>query len=112
MDVTFTELPGVIKANLAGRLDTANVNRVETRFTAGVVHRGQPTVIDLTEVSFIASLGIRMLLTVSRSISRNGAKVAMFGAGPQVNEIIETTALNDIVPLFETEAEAIEMVTA
>lgn len=112
MDVTFTELPGLIKAGLAGRLDTTTVDRVETRFTAGIVPRGQNTVIDLTEVSFIASLGIRMLLTVARSLGRKGAKLAMFGAGPQVLEIIETTALSDIIPVFATEAEAIQLVTA
>jgi anti-anti-sigma factor len=112
MDVTFTELPGVIKAGLAGRLDTATVNRVEPRFSAAVIPRGQPTIIDLSEVSFIASLGIRMLLTLGRSLGRSGARLAMFGAAPQVQEIIETTALSDIIPLFATEAEAIELVTA
>lgn len=112
MDVTFTEMPGFIKADLAGRLDTANVSRVESRFTAGLVPRGQHTVIDLTEVSFIASLGIRMLLTVARSLGRHGAKLAMFGAAPQVQEILETTALSDIIPVFSTESEAIELVTA
>jgi len=112
MDVNFTELPGCIKADFAGRLDTANVNRIEPRFTAGVVPRGQHIIIDLSQVSFIASLGIRMLLSVARSLGRSGARVAMFGAAPQVFEILETTALSEIIPVFATEAEAIEMVTA
>lgn len=112
MDMTFTELPGVTKVSLAGRLDTSSVDRVEIQFTAGVVPKGQHTVIDLSEVSFIASLGIRMLLTVARSLVRKGAKLALFGAAPPVMEIIETTALNEIIPVLATEAEAIELVTA
>lgn len=111
MDLIFTDLPGVTKAELAGRLDTNNVNRVETRFVAGLVPKGQPAVIDMSGVSFMASLGIRMLLTTARSLGRQGAKLAMFGAIPQVMEIIETTALSDIIPVFATEAEAIELVT-
>ncbi len=111
MDLTFTDLSGVTKAGLAGRLDTNNINRVETRFIAGLVPQGQHAVIDLSEVTFIASLGIRMLLSTARALGRRGAKLAMFGAMPAVLEIIETMALSDIIPVFATEAEAIELVT-
>ena len=53
MDVTITELDGVTKAGLSGRLDTANVNQVEMYFTASIMPKGQGTVVDLTDVSFI-----------------------------------------------------------
>lgn len=112
MDVTITEVAGVTKAALNGRLDTAHVNTVETQFTAGILPKEQNTVIDLTEVSFIASLGIRMLLTVARGLSRRGARMAMFGANPAVMEILETTALSDIIPVVETESDAVNAVTA
>ena len=107
MDLVISEVSGVTKAELTGRLDTANVNDLETRFTAGIMPKAQPTVVDLSNVSFIASLGIRMLLTVARGLSRRGAKFAMFGANPAVMEIFETTALADIIPIVDTEAAAI-----
>jgi anti-anti-sigma factor len=112
MDVTITELPGVTKAGLSGRLDTASVNQVEMHFTASIMPKAQHTVVDLSEVSFIASLGIRMLLSTARGLSRRGAKLAMFGANPAVMEIIETTALNEIIPILRTESDAIAAVTA
>ena len=37
MSVVITDLSGVTKAELSGRLDTANVNQVETAFIAGIV---------------------------------------------------------------------------
>ena len=110
MNVTITELSGVTKAMLSGRLDTANVNQVETSFTAGIVPKAQHTVVDLTHVTFIASLGIRMLLSTARVLSRRGAKFAVFGASAPVMEIIETIALSDIIPVFVTEADAITAV--
>ena len=112
MDLTFTDLSGVTRAGLSGRLDTNNINRVEGRFVAGLVPPGQHAVVDLSEVTFIASLGIRMLLSTARALGRKGAKLAMFGAMPPVMEIIETMALSDIIPVFATEAEAIELVTS
>jgi len=69
-------------------------------------------VVDLTGVSFIASLGIRMLLGTARALDRYGAKLALYGANDEVMEIIETTALTEIIPVVGTEDEAVAAVTA
>ena len=112
MEFVVTEVAGVTKASLNGRLDTSNVDKVETSFTASILPKGKNTAIDLTEVTFIASLGIRMLLTIARTLSQRGASLVMFGAMPNVHEIIETTALSDIIPLYVTEEEAIAALSA
>jgi anti-anti-sigma factor len=110
MDVVITDLSGVTKVKMSGRLDTANVGQVETSFIAGIVPKAQHTVLDLTHVTFIASLGIRMLLSAARVLNRRGAKFVMYGATPAVMDIIETTALSDIIPLLGTEADAMAAV--
>jgi len=110
MDVFITDQPGLTRAMLSGRLDTANVNQVEVTFTSGIVPKGQHTVVDLTQVTFVASLGIRMLLTVARELSRKGAKFVMYGPTTPVMDIIETTALSEIIPVYTTEADAIAAV--
>ncbi len=112
MTVLITDVAGVTKAELSGRLDTASVNQIEMAFTAGIVPKGQNTLIDLTKVTFIASLGIRMLLSAARVLSRRGVKFIMFGANPAVMDIIETTALSEIIPVVGTEAEAMAAIAA
>jgi anti-anti-sigma factor len=112
MDMQFTDVGGVTKAVLGGRLDSLSVGEVETRFIANIVPREQSAVIDLSQVSFIASLGIRMLLGTARALGRNGAKLALFGATDPVMEIIETTAITDIIPVVGSEAEALALVNA
>jgi anti-anti-sigma factor len=111
-DVQISDVEGVTKASLEGRLDSGSVDRIETAFTAAIVPVGKPAVVDLTKVTFLASLGIRMLLSTARALNRRGAKLALFGASPAVMEIIETVALSDIVPVLGTESEAIAIVTA
>ncbi len=110
MDMQFSEEAGVTKVVLDGRLDTSAVNTVELRFVAGIVPKGQSTVIDLSNVTFVASLGIRMLLSTARALAGRGAKFALYGALPAVMEILETTALSDIIPVLDTEAEALAAV--
>ena len=110
MEMQHSDVGDVRKVVLAGRLDTAGVDRIETRFGAAIVPAGKNTVIDLTNVTFLASMGIRMLIATTRSLSRKGAKLAMYGAAPGVQEVIETTALTDIIPLAANEIEAIGIV--
>ena len=112
MNIVITDLSGVTKAQLSGRLDTANVNGVESEFTSGVLPLAQNTIVDLSDVSFIASLGIRMLLGAARGLSVKGARLVMFGATPPVMEIIETTALSDTIPVFGSEEDAVAAVSA
>jgi anti-anti-sigma factor len=110
MDVQHTDVGDVRKVILAGRLDSAGVDLIELRFGAVVVPAGKNTVVDMTEVSFLASLGVRMLLSTARALSRKGAKLVLFGASPAVMEVIDTMGFNDIVPVTPSESEALAFV--
>ena len=112
MEMRFSDVGGVTKAVLNGRMDSLSVGQAETSFIAHIVPKEQPAVIDLTNVSFIASLGIRMLLGTARALDRYGARLALFGAQDDVMEIIETTALPEIIPVVGTEDEAVAAVKA
>jgi anti-anti-sigma factor len=111
MEMQHSDIGNVRKIVFAGRLDTAGVDRVETRFGAAVVAAGKNTVVDLSQVTFLASMGIRMLIATARSLSRKSRKMAMFGATPAVMETIDTTALHDIIPVAGSEDEAIAIVS-
>jgi len=90
---------GVLNVMLIGRLDTPGVGRVETQLTAHVVPRGARAIVDLTQVEFVGSLGIRMFITIARAAARNGGKVVLYGAQPLVAQVFETTSINEIVPV-------------
>jgi anti-anti-sigma factor len=112
MEMQVSDVGDVKKVALAGRLDTAGVSRIEARFNAAIVPSGKPAVVDLSEVAFLASLGIRLLIGTTRALGMKGGKLALYGANPAVMEIIETTSLHEIVPVAPTEAEAIALVLA
>jgi anti-anti-sigma factor len=111
MDIQHDDIGDIRRVALAGRLDSAGVDLIETRFGASIVPAGKHTVVDLSEVTFLASMGIRMLISTNRSLSRKGGKIALYGASPAVREVIDTVALTDIIPLASSEAEAIGIVT-
>lgn len=112
MELQVSEIGGVTRAALDGRLDTLGVGQIETRFIAALVGAERPVIVDLSAVPFLASLGIRMLLSTAQPLGRRGHKMVLFGAVPEVAEIIETTALSDIIPVAATETEALALATA
>ena len=110
MEMQVSEVDGVKKVSLFGRLDSSGVDVIETQFSATIVPAGASTIVDLTELTFLASLGVRMFISTTRALSWRGGKLVMYGARPAVLEIIETMGFSDIVPLVEGEAEALALV--
>lgn len=101
-------IDGVLVLALIGRLDTPGVDRVETQLTAHVVPRAARAIVDLSQVTFIGSGGIRMFITVARTLGRRGGKMVLYGAQPLVAQVFETTSLNTIVPVRADAAAAAE----
>ena len=110
-DVQFAEVSGVTKAIMDGRLDTAGVDALEIRFLSGIAPAGSAAIVDLSKVTYIASLGIRMLLTAARSVRNKGGQFAIFGASATVMDVIHSTAISDVIPVLQSEAEAIAFVS-
>jgi len=94
---------------LIGRLDTMGVERVETQFNAAIAPRGQNAVLDFSGVSFLSSMGIRMLLTMARTLSRRGARLVLQAPQPFVLESIRHASLEDLIPVAGNEAEALAL---
>lgn len=99
--------PTVNKLVLVGRLDSATVGGVETPFTAAVAAEGKSAILDMRQLEFLSSLGIRLLLSSARVVTRRGNKVVLFAAQPMVAEVLSAMALDAVLPHVATEAEAL-----
>jgi anti-anti-sigma factor len=107
LEIEITYTANIARVKLRGRLDTPGVDRVEAKFTSAVVPEGRNTVVDLSEVGFIASMGLRMFIGLAKALKRNNAKLVLFAPQSQVNEVFNTVVLREIVPIVVDEAEAV-----
>jgi len=107
VDMTVTEIDGAVtRVQLQGRLDAAGADRIGLRFTATLAGAGQKAVVDLGGVDYIASLGIRMLISAARTLASKGGALALYGAGEMVQGVFDDAALDQLIPIVATEAEA------
>ena len=109
MELQMIDLGTASKITLQGRLDTPGVDKIETRFTASIVPPGKPALVDLSGVTFVSSMGIRMLIGTARSLNLKHAKMIIFGAQPLVKESLDHVSLAEVIPVVATEAQALEL---
>ncbi len=95
-----------VKVIFKGRLDTPGVDRVETRFVAAVVPSGRHALVDLSQVEFIGSLGVRMFISVARGLGLRSARLVLVSPQTQVREVFDHVSLSEIIPICADEAEA------
>jgi anti-anti-sigma factor len=107
MQMQVAELgPRLVKVTLVGRLDTPGVDSIETRFLAALVPNAKSAIIDMSQVDFISSMGIRMLVSAARSLKLRQAALSLFGVQDRVNELLALVSIQQIIPICKSEAEA------
>jgi anti-sigma B factor antagonist len=101
---------GIVDVALIGRLDTPGVGRIELRFTATLVPRAARAIIDLSQVEFIGSMGIRMFISVARALSNKRGKMVLYAPQALVKQVLDTVSLGEIIAVTPDAASALAAV--
>ena len=92
---------------LRGRLDTAGVGQVDVGFTAHTVPKGKPLLLDMSEVTYLCSLGLRMLLTVAKALNGRGAKMVILSPQLAVRHVLSLSGFDRMIPIHNDEGTAL-----
>ena len=106
MKLSVAKEDGLVRAELAGRLDAAGIEAAQDQFTAQVVDPGQPALVGLSQVEFMASMGIAMLVRAAKRLDKAGAVLVLHSAPPMVAEVMTMAGLDRLVPVAPDAAEA------
>ena len=107
MEIEISEVGhNLRKVTLTGRLDTPGVLGIEPRFVTGLVAGGKNAIVDLSQVDFVASMGMRMFISVARNLKDRQAKLALYAPQPRVDELLESAAFRQLVPVCRDAEEA------
>lgn len=94
---------------LVGRLDIQGVNAIQMEFLHQTTSLPRNAMVDLSELTYIASLGISMLVSAAKKLERNGAKMVLLHPSPLVRKALETSSLQEVIPIATAEAAALAM---
>lgn len=89
----------VTTLKLEGRLDTAAVAKIEVGFTAkagALKDKGDKAIIDLRDLTYLSSMGIRLLVSTLKQFSQRGVTYATLApSNVSVNELLAIANLTD-----------------
>jgi anti-anti-sigma factor len=87
---------GVTRAALKGRLDIDGAAAVDQGLRALAGERSR-LVVDLADVSFVASMGLRTLMLCARTMIARGARMAIAGAQPSVGKVLSVSGVDQVL---------------
>jgi anti-anti-sigma factor len=94
-----------------GELDMSTIPRLE-RPLLDVLGASLGVVVDLTQLAFIDSSGIALLIEAQRTANGSGALHLVVSEGSQVARVFEITGIGRTVPLFLDREEAVTALNA
>jgi anti-sigma B factor antagonist len=97
MQVRTSADDDVVEVKLSGRLDLDGSQKVGDEFARATSVRKLRIIVDLSEVDFITSVGIRLLLASARAQMKLGGKLLLAAPQPAVQRVLETSAIDQLI---------------
>ena len=93
--------------HVGGRLDLPSAAELRSAIDAELDRRPARLVLDLTEVEFLDSTGLGVLVAAQRKATAAGSQIVLAGARPIVERVLRITSVIDILPVHADVAAAL-----
>lgn len=99
----------VTRLALSGRFDLLGAGEIEPNFLAYTSARNRSAVVDLSQVPFLASAGMRLLLQAAKALHRTAHRLVLLQPQENVKQALEVAGLAGILPITGDEATALAL---
>ena len=98
MEIAIDDAGSTVTVKLVGRLDISGARSIDLPLAtlSGSKNR---ILIDMAGVTFIASIGLRHLLTAARAVQRRGGQLSLLNPTAAVAEVVTTSGLIELLPI-------------
>jgi len=101
MDMTVERLDsGIKRISLRGRMDIEGTHQIDLRLAAETSVEKANVVVDLSDVDFMASVGIGILVRRYKTLKLRGGKMVLLNPQKVVELVLDRTLVNTLIPIF------------
>jgi anti-anti-sigma factor len=112
MEIVTSEDQGATgRVALAGRLDILGAEAIALPL-ATLAGSKQGLIVDMSGVSFIASIGIRHLVSAAKAQARRKGLLVLLNPTEMVAGVLTTSGLTDLLPIVRSDSEAMAALDA
>ncbi len=107
MEMNTEREGGTLIAKAKGRVDGANAREFQDALEAATDASDCAVILDLQQLSYISSAGLRVILLTAKALRRQGAKFAVCSLSDPIREVFAISGFDKIIPLYASLTEAI-----
>jgi stage II sporulation protein AA (anti-sigma F factor antagonist) len=100
---------GVTWIGLDGRLDISGAGVIDLRFSTLTGSR-RSVVVDLSRVTFLASMGMRLFLAGAKTVASKGGRMVLYAPDPNVEKVLTTAGIDAVIPIHHDQETALAAV--
>jgi anti-anti-sigma factor len=90
---------GIVQIALSGRMDVNGTQQIDLKFTALAATRKAQILVDLSNVTFISSIGLRTLISNAKAQKSRGGCMVLYKPRDQVEQVLSATGIDTIIPI-------------
>jgi len=111
MKLTMEERGAITVISISGRVDAMTAMELEEALMASYGKGNRKFLLDCSNLTYISSAGLRILLKVYKQIKPMNGVIALSTLQPHVADIFNLTGFNRILPIHDTLASGIWAMT-
>ena len=93
-----------------GRIDGINAQEFDESLNETINESDKAIVLNLENLLYISSAGLRSILLIAKALKNRGAKFALCSLPDSIMEIVKIAGFDKIIDVYGTEAPAIDAV--
>ncbi|MFZ2472448.1 MAG: STAS domain-containing protein [Methanothrix sp.] len=107
MDINQNSIDNVPIVSVSGRIDGATYKDLETILNELIGQNKSEIVLDLEEVVYISSVGLRVLLAAQKKVRPKRGELKLVSLQPFVREVFEITGFTKLFTIYPNQGEAL-----
>lgn len=112
MEIVETRSSDVVTLALAGRLDGTSSSAFEARILAHIDAGDIRLIVDMTDLDYISSVGMRVFMLAAKRLKPLGGRVVLCGLQPSIRQVFDMAGFAAIFAITETRADAASLFAA
>lgn len=105
--ISVEEVDQKIVLRIEGRIDTSTAPQLEKKLAQLTQEHHHRLILDFTQVNYLSSAGMRVLLSVAKKLKVSKGHLALFALQESVAEIVRLAGFDKVLHIFSTEKEAL-----
>ena len=112
MDVNASRTQNTLIIRPNGRLEGSNSQEFHETITKTIGPQDESILLDLELISYVSSAGLRAFAIIAKEAKRLSLNFALCAAGTNVQDVINTSGFNQLMPMHKDQEQALTALTA